>query len=287
MTVRYPGSHRSFTVAHQMISARFRTYATKIHTKKWQGLTVEHRPDMVTYELLNETFCVDLFGIESLEHWRKDIKPNVPWADDHFEERVCGAPLNPGTQWANWPWASSADKHRENQVFNHTYMERLWPRHAGLRNNMGSVIPIVSVAQFDDLRATHVLEARRGIYHEYGDLGTLVEKLAWEPDTRQAYVPLYFPEDTGAAGRMPCTLGYQFIMRDNKLHLYYPLRSCDFVRHWADDCYLAVRLLLWMLDQCRSRNEADWRNVQPGTYTMHATSLHVFANDAIQMGIGK
>lgn len=280
MTARYPGSHRSFTVAHQMLSARFRTYATKIHTRKWQGLEIAHRPDMVTYELLNDTICVDLFGIEDLDHWRRDIKPNLPWADDHFAERVSGAPLNPGTQWANWPWASSADKHRtEGEMFNHTYMERMWPRHAG----MFGALKTLEEFQTND----YLPECHDGIRGEYGDLGTLLDKLAWEPDTRQAFIPLYFPEDTGAEGRMPCTLGYQFIMRDNKLHLYYPLRSCDFVRHWADDCYLAVRLLLWMLDGCRERNKADWKDVQPGTYTMHATSLHVFANDAIKMGIGK
>src|SRR5690606_16067856 len=132
--------------------------------------------------------------------------------------------------------------------------------------------------QFDPL-----LGCMKGIRGEYGDLRTLVDKLAWEPDTRQAYIPLYFPEDTGAEGRMPCTLGYQFIMRKNELHVYYPLRSCDFVRHWADDCYLAVRLLLWILQECRKNNPADWNDIVPGSYTMHCTSLHVFANDAINM----
>lgn len=272
--------HRSFASAHQTLTARFRMYSNKIHTKKWQGLEVAHRPDMVTYELLNEAFVVRLFGIEDLDHWRKDIKPNLPWADDHFAERVSGAPLNPGTQWANWPWSSSADKHRtEGEMFNHTYMERMWPRHADMFGPLRSE---------EEYRTNDYLPpAREGIRGEYGDLLTLAEKLAREPDTRQAFIPLYFPEDTGADGRMPCTLGYQFIMRDNQLHLYYPLRSCDFVRHWADDCYLAVRLLLWMLEQCRGMNNRDWRDVVPGSYTMHATSLHVFANDAIQMGIGK
>lgn len=275
---------RNFSNARASLEAQFKHYSKRIHTKRWQGKDVSLRPDMVSYELLNASFGVELFNIENLEHWQHDIRPNLPWADDHFAERVCGAPLNPGTQWANWPWASSADKHREGGMFNHTYMERLWPRYAGYSKEA-----LASVEDFETYKNEfgfhNQLPTREGIRGEYGDLRTLVDMLAWEPDTRQAYIPLYFPEDTGLDGRKPCTLGYQFIMREKRLHIYYPLRSCDFVRHWADDCYLAVRLLLWVLDECRKVNPADWDSITPGTYTMHCTSLHVFANDAIKMGI--
>lgn len=272
-------NYRTFDVARQRITQQFVHQSKRIHTKKWQGQDVSLRPDMVSYELLNCSFEIPLFDIESLDHWRGDIKPNLPWADDHFEERVCGAPLNPGTQWQNWPWASSADKHRtEGEMFNHTYMERLWPQYA---NKTG---PIKTVEEFNNRIFPKILP-HEGIRHEYGDLFSLVGQLAREPDTRQAYIPLYFPEDTGLEGRKPCTLGYQFIMRDNRLHGYYPLRSCDFVRHWADDCYLAIRLLLWILDECRKLNPQDWVDVKPGSYAMHCTSLHVFANDAIKLGI--
>lgn len=274
--------YRNFETAHRAISMRFQHSARKIHTRKWQGSDISLRPDMVSWELLNEHFTINV-GIEGLDHWQADIKPNLPWADNHFEERVSGAPLNPGVEWANWPWASSADKHRtEGEMFNHTYAERLWPRYA---NRLGS---LETLEEYNDKLLHHSFEGpkvHRGIRGEYGDLGTLVDMLAWEPDTRQAYIPLYFPEDTGLEGRKPCTLGYQFIMRDNRLSIFYPLRSCDFVRHWRDDCYLAVRLLLWVLDECRKRNPADWNGVRPGDYVMHMTSLHVFANDAIKMGL--
>lgn len=276
-----PKTFRKFGQARAHYTSAFRERARRVHTRRWQGVDISLKPDMVTYELLHETFSVGLFGIENLDHWRKDIQPNLPWADDHFLERVSGAPLNPGVEWANWPWASSADKHRtEGEQFNHTYMERLWPRYAG---KIGS---LENWDQFNLAMSTFGAPAQphRGIRGEYGDLSTLVDKLAWEPDTRQAYIPLYFPEDTGLEGRMPCTLGYQFIVRDQKLDIYYPLRSCDFVRHWADDCYLAVRLLLWVLDECRKCNPKDWDSVKPGTYVMHMTSFHIFENDKRQLG---
>jgi hypothetical protein len=59
-------TYRTFQQARKNLEARFRTYAVKVHTRKWQGQVIEHRPEMVSYELLNETFTVPMFGIESL-----------------------------------------------------------------------------------------------------------------------------------------------------------------------------------------------------------------------------
>ena len=127
--------------------------------------------------------------------------------------------------------------------------------------------------------------AHRGIRSRYGDLMDVVYLLAEQPLTRQAWLPIFFPEDTGRGdgGRKPCTLGYQFMVRDNGLHIYYPLRSCDFFRHWADDVYLTVRLGLWVLEEAAKIN-GYFRNVRLGSFSMHCTSLHMFKNDYHQLG---
>jgi hypothetical protein len=57
------------------------------------------------------------------------------------------------------------------------------------------------------------------------------------------------------------------------------MRSCDFVRHFRDDVYLTIRLLLWVLDRCRERSPEEWVDVTPGTFRMHITSLHMFVPD--------
>ena len=62
--------YRSFSQARQNLGARFRTYGKKIHTRKWQGTDVSLRPDMVSWELLNENIEIDLFGNEDLRHWQ-------------------------------------------------------------------------------------------------------------------------------------------------------------------------------------------------------------------------
>lgn len=282
-------SFRNFTNAHAFYRTAFKTEAVEVRGGTWQGTDVSSRPEMVTYELPFQSFKVDLGWLSCTpEGLAKDIKPNLPWAERHFNERVCGWPINPGIEWENWPWNTSADTHRDgNGKFNHNYMERLWPRFAGLVNE-----PTLTAADFIDREefiSPHTgcvvgddvndLQANVGIYRELGDLAALVTQLANDPPTRQAVIPLYFPEDTGAAGRKPCTLLYQFMFRGGRLHMYYPLRSCDFVRHWRDDCYLAVRLLLWVLEQCRAIRPDIWNNVLPGEYHMHMSSFHIFKND--------
>lgn len=268
----------------------FLSQSHKVHTEKWQGVDISNRPEMVSHELMNYTFTHRLHGQEDLQAYRDDIKPNLPWADDHFMERVCGHPINPGIEWANWPWAVSADKFREDGgMFNHNYMERYWSKEAGLLTN-----PTSDAEDYGAMTA----EARKhpawrnnfGIRNEYGDLNDLVRSLAANPLSRQEWFPIFHPEDVGevVGGRKPCSLGYQFWVRGGQLHVYYPLRSCDFFRHMPDDIYLTVRLLLWVLGECRQlfmdrKVENNWLDVTPGTFTMHCTSLHVFANDMVQM----
>jgi len=253
--------------------------AGQVENERWQGIDVSKDPAARMYELRNVTFEVDLRGIEDLDHWRNDIKPNLPWADDHFLERVGGEPLNPGVQWMHWPWGRSADRFRdEKEIFNHTYMERLWPKYS--RRTPEGKLPVVIPR---DSRKYPSLDVRpnQGVAFSLGDLQDVVELLVKEPSTRQAWIPLFFPEDTGYGdgGRKPCTLGYQFLVRHDRIHVWYPLRSCDLAHHLQDDCYLAVRLMLWVLGQCRSYDRDRWGMISPGTYAMHMTSLHVFEND--------
>lgn len=245
--------------------------APVVKNTHWQSTSVGQG----TRELFNETIKIDLLDLEDLGVYRQTIRPNLPWADRHFEtERVSGEPINPGTTWREWPYALSADKHRregaKDPQFDHTYAERYWPKFAGKTEDGyidGDQDP---------------LPPHEGIRFKYGDLEDLVNLLIREPTTRQAYLPVWFPEDLQAAWerkRVPCSLGYHFIVRDAKLHVVYYIRSCDFIRHFRDDVYLTIRLLLWVLEQCRGGTRGTWENISPGTFTMHITSLHIFESD--------
>lgn len=264
----------NFNAVIKSIRSDFETYASLVHTERWQGMDISKKPEMATMELLNHSFSM-MIGTDNLLALAESIEPNLPWANDHFLERVGGQPLNPGKEWANWPYAASADRFRTNEQFTHSYMERYWPKEAGY--TPGGVLEQTP----DGLYPYHA-----GIRYQYGDLGDVVNQLDREPFTRQAILPVWFPEDTGAVhgGRVPCSIAYHFIRRGNALHVVYYLRSCDFVRHFRDDVYLTIRLMLWILEQLQARSHSRWGEVIPGIYTMHMTSLHIFRNDYRALG---
>ena len=232
-------------------------------------------------ELFNQSFTLDLRGEQDLDAIAAAIKPNLPWADRHFEEeRVSGEPINPGETWNIWPYSRSAAAHlREGEniaQYDHSYAERYWPKYAGITDD--GMLPSDGDPPIGIIN---------GIRFEVADLADLVQVLVDDPLTRQAYLPIFFPEDLTAARlskRIPCTLGYHFIRRPmgnfgDYLHIIYPMRSCDFVRHFRDDVYLTIRLLLWVLEQCQLADPKKWSAVLPGTFRMHITSLHMFRQD--------
>lgn len=224
-----------------------------IHTEQWQSTDISERPEAAMRELVFESFKVQL-GHADLDLWRDDLKPNLPWADLHFEsERVSGEPINPGETWKMWPWNNSADGHRtQGEKFSHSYAERYWP--------------------------TQLMPS--GIRFYTGDLNDVVSLLRRQPLTRQAYLPVWFPEDTGVlhGERVPCTIGYYFIHRPPYLHVHYEIRSCDFVRHFRDDCYLTLRLLLWILAELKATSP-EFKGIQPGIFSMFIGNLHCFEGD--------
>jgi thymidylate synthase len=207
-------------------------------TENWQSVKAPHK----MLEVLNVDFSCPMEKSEELA--RIQCKPSEPWADLHFAERVGGNPTNPGDTYHIWPyWVG--EHLDQNSKFTHTYQERIWTW---------------------DLT---------GIRYQYGCLKDVVDLLKSDPSTRQAFLPIWFPEDTGAKnGRVPCTIGYHFIVRDGKLHTRYYIRSCDGRRHFHDDIYLCNRLALWVLNQFDEFGEYEI-----GDLTMNMTSFHVFEPD--------
>ena len=267
-------TYGTFRDAIEAASLALKHLSYPVHTERWQGFDIKNRPEAEMREVLNFSFTTPMTS-EKLDFYRDHIGPNLPWADDHFEERVSGW-FNPGETWRSWPWALKADESRKHGKgeFSHTYGTRYWPRFRPYGG--GRVLHTLDMGE----ARNESLDEMRGHYFRYGDLADVVELLAREPHTRQAYLPIWFPEDTGAVEgqRVPCTLGYHWIMRNGYLHVYYPIRSCDFYRHFRDDLYLTVRLTLWLLDQLRQRDKS-WQSVKPGMFSMWIGSFHLFIND--------
>jgi hypothetical protein len=227
-----------------------------IDTGEWQAMQGVPQAFMAEVEDVSFNILIPT-QIESLQI---DIKPNLPWAEDHFLERVSGKPLNPPPSSAWWPFGSNNHaQFKADEKFSHTYPERLWPKEAG----SGTV-----TLDPPDTVAKHF-----GIRFPYGDLDDVVQLLKDRPRTRQAYIPIWFPEDGFAARageRVPCTLGYHLLRREGALKIVYYMRSCDFIRHFRDDVYMAARLCQWVANQI---------DAVPGNLVMHISSMHVFESD--------
>jgi len=210
-----------------------------IQTSSWQG--TKSPPAMI--EILHVSEKIPM--LDNAKDISDAVNAKQPWANIHFKERVGGVPMNPDPSHIMWA-SSTTDYLADGEKFSHTYSERLWSK---------------------DLHS--------GIRYDIADLNTLVQVLIEDPDTRQAYLPMFFPEDLSASllgERVPCSLGWHFIIRNGKMDCFYPMRSCDAMRHLHNDLYFANKLVLWVIEKTGIQ-------VKPGTLHFVATSLHCFATD--------
>ena len=91
--------------------------------------------------------------------------------------------------------------------------------------------------------------------------------LKTDPDTRQAVMSVYGPQDRHDSKDIPCTLSLQFLIRDNKLNLIATMRSNDVLWGVPYDtngfCFIQEAM-------------AAMLGIEMGTYELHAGSLHIY-----------
>jgi len=214
--------------------------ATPIPSKKWQCVDIPEGNYLIS---VDNIFLKDISWEEILS-----TKVDLPWAEDHFLERVNGQPINPGEQYKNWPYYKALDNDtlfRSSGKFSHNYMERYW------------------------------CKGFKGIRFQYGDLNDIIERLNIDNYTRQAYLSVWHPEDQSNHGeRVPCTIGYWFYLKDNRLNLTYHIRSCDAVRHYLNDLYMTFRLLQYVSNKIKK---------ECGTINIWIGNFHCFVSDQYEL----
>lgn len=164
-----------------------------------------------------------------------DLEPPVPeWVDAEWCERlegIEGRPVNPGEAYKLR--RELWDDLMEGDRFAYTYSERF----------------------------------------ALAEVPLMIRKFRQNLESRQIYVSIWFPDvDVQNIGvkRVPCTLGYHFMLRNGRLDITYYMRSSDFSTHFDNDCFLAIRLqeyVAWKLE------------VPLGNFTHVINSLHVYAKD--------
>lgn len=240
----------------------------EVDVGEWHAQDVRNIPALVSNELMHVR--LELNVPETIEELIDEYRPNMPWAEEHFLERVSGQPLNPPPSHVRWPFGNT-ETHMKEEKFSHTYPERYWPKAAGKE------------WLYDHYRGPDP----QGIRYAYGDLNDLVNLLVKNPMTRQAYLPVWFPEDLTAANlgeRVPCSIGYHFLIRNGTLHCEYTIRSCDWVRHFRDDMYLTARLMQWVRDKVSdpvfNNDGTQW---SMGDLIVNIGSLHYMTGDRPKM----
>lgn len=205
----------------------------RVHPETMQDKIVEDNIDFETMEIQNVHYTIT-------EPKLSDLNPIQPWADAEFKERLAGGwegkPVNPGEAW--------------------------------------------------NLRAdvwTQFIESWGGFAYSYSqrlDAGgrpqirRIVEELKKHPNSRQLYIAIWDPMldiDRFGTRRVPCSLGYDFMYRQNRLDITYTMRSCDWMTHYQNDLYLARRLQEFVAEQA---------GVAPGHFTHIVNSLHIYKKDA-------
>lgn len=223
--------YQNFKEALNEIKRDIAEMGVKVHPQTMQNKQVADNPDYETLELQNYVYCVTGPKVE-------DLNPTQPWADAEFGERLDSNLINPGEAWKLrsevWEQFLISPVHPAWRSFDYTYSER---------------------------------------YNDSNQVGYIVEELKKHPDSRQLFLSVWDPcEDIEVLGkcRVPCTLGYLFQRRENKLHVTYLMRSADFITHFENDLYLTLRL---------TQHIADAVGIPVGRFTHFIGSLHVYQKD--------
>ena len=204
----------------------------RYQTETVQDQHVKDDPGFQTIELFGYTYTLKKF--DKLLEMNVHMDAHHVWINSENFERLIEPPfpnMNPGHAWKKYP--ALWEKFLRDGKFSYSYTER-WNE----------------------------------------QLSYVINELKLRPNSRQVIMTMYDRHQDmmnwGGRDRVPCSLTYQFLIRDGKLNLLYSQRSCDFITFFAADVYLTIQLLLYV---------AEWVDVEPGFFIHFIGSLHAFAKD--------
>ena len=210
-----------------------------VKPKSMQNKNIEGLDEYITKEIINYSYC--LLSLDKDKYLFPDERSRI-WVDSEFKERVNGNNVNPGEAykirpdvWEQFLVIKRDDVRGNRKEFDYTYNERIRPR----------------------------------IY-----LSKIIEELQRNPDTRQAVLSIWDRSDVNGIGgkvRVPCSIYYQFLIRDNQLHIIYNQRSADVITHFGNDVCLA-----WYL---KEYVRGFLTGVEPGYLYHNIASLHSYKKD--------
>lgn len=238
--------YRNCNEAITDIGRELRKCSVEVHPQTMQNKDVSKDDKYITKEIQGFNICI-------LDTRDKDFMPGVTleWCREEFKERTSNVHVNPGEAYKLRP-----------EVWNEFIVQKkTWKE------------PEEEGYDTDPFNRTSVFEYT---YNEriYPQLKAIVNELRTHPETRQAIIEIHNNlldlSSLGGVKRIPCSLSYQFMIRDNKLDIIYMMRSTDFATHFQND--------IWLADELR-KYIASMLNIEPGKFIMFASSLHTYKKD--------
>lgn len=202
-----------------------------------QDKIAKYKNDFETLEVQAYGYTLTNFDPEKMIKAVEYMKGNLEWAVAESKDRVKEEYINPGEAWKCHHTVWEQFLH--DGKFAYTYNERF-------REQLPQVI----------------------------------RELKLRPNTRQAVMTMYDRHQDinnwGGKARIPCSMYYQFYLRNGKLNLIYTMRSCDFLTHFIHDVFFSIALL---------NHVAKEIGVVAGNMTHFMGSLHAYKKDMSDRGI--
>lgn len=224
---------RIYANAYELMSEVFREVWEMghiIHPNSMQNKVVKDDDDFSTKEITNYSYCLTTVFKRGFLFYADPSAKD--WADAEFEERVATQYTNPGTAWKERAeiWKQFLNEKGE---FDYAYHDRIEK-----------------------------------------SLNLVIEELKKNPDSRQAIISIWDPnidpKGLGGEFRVPCSMYYQILVRNERVHIVYNQRSADVVTHFGNDVYLAWRLMEYVAEKI---------NILPGYLYHNIGSLHAYKKD--------
>lgn len=198
-----------------------------------------------TKELIGVNFVISKPSLgkkDMLKFLFKDEADNIEkYCEQEFLDRINREGLNPGNSYKIRLdlWQALMSK-KDGDKFDYTYSERI---------NYCHQLDNAIAALKDDIHS------------------------------RRAMIMIFRPEDTldssGFSTRIPCSIDYQFLIRNNKLMVVYHIRSNDYFKHFAIDIWLANALQEYIVEQLKD----VYPNLKVGSLNYYCGSFHAYNED--------
>jgi thymidylate synthase len=209
----------------------------------YQDKWVKGDKGFYTKELLGYSYKVSQADAKLREmveflYANKDLEGVLEYCELELRDRLSGEARNPGeahkSRYSLWE-----EFLEDKQKFSYTYSERISDPNL-IRDQVTNVI----------------------------------EELKESPDSRQAIVQIFnYTKDhknIGGKHRIPCSMHYQFLVRNKKVHGIYVMRSNDLLTHYVVDIWLACKIQMHIAEQL---------GLEVGSFTYFGGSLHAYAKD--------